>query len=69
MGQYWEKNAVSERGIVARLMQCGFNPGELLATMAKKASESGNLRYCPEIHVQSVRKFALSPKIGTSREY
>ncbi|MGO8948699.1 MAG: hypothetical protein ACLQUY_13810 [Ktedonobacterales bacterium] len=46
------QTAISERGILARLMQSGFNPGALPATMVEKASG------CPEIYV-IVRKFVL----------
>jgi hypothetical protein len=42
---------MSTRGILARLMQCGFNQELLLATRVEKASE------CPEIYV-TVRTFA-----------
>jgi hypothetical protein len=54
-----EKNAVSKRTISARLMQCGFIPGELVATRVEKASE------CPEIYV-IVRKLMLEVS-GNSR--
>jgi hypothetical protein len=48
LSQFWDKIAISERSIVARMMQCGFIPEVVLATRVEKASE------CSEIYITKI---------------